>query len=286
MNSLFSLFSHHDVLNIHKILGFGCLAHYGYRFSNKLLYGSMFFESSNSNSISTYISPLVHLTLSMSSFIFSVPTHRFNSKAIIWRELQLHNIIFSSRSVCMMYHALFFKELNALYYFSRLGIVLFHHYLADLVTIKYQKDNKTTTRDIPYDTKNTLIPYLNKKFYAMSQLFATSTILLSDNCENGFSIMFPIQLSTFLMTLVRKNIIGNNTWHILYAMSLCVPYILNRNSINNGNDKFFPSVIYAFCRLFLGFDKYINMSFLTYYYINIKHINQIFSSNILNIKNN
>ena len=106
-----SLFSSHDVLNIHKILGFGCLAHYGYRFYNKLLYGSMLFESSNS--ISTYVTPMVHLSLSLSSFMFSVPTYRFNSKAIIWRELQLHNIIFTSRSVCMMYHALFFKELNA-----------------------------------------------------------------------------------------------------------------------------------------------------------------------------
>ena len=277
-----SLFSSHDVLNIHKILGFGCLAHYGYRFYNKLLYGSMLFESSNS--ISTYVTPMIHLSLSLSSFMFSVPTYRFNSKAIIWRELQLHNIIFTSRSVCMMYHALLFKELNAFYYSSRLGIVMFHHYLADLATAKHQKDNKTTTRDIPYDTKNTLIPYLNKKFYAISQLFATSCILLSNNCDNGFSIMFPIQLSTFLMTLVRKNIISNNTWHILYAMSLCVPYVLNRNVINTGNNKFYASIIYAFCRLFLGLDKYINMSFLTYYYINMKHVNQIFSSYILNIK--
>jgi hypothetical protein len=280
-----SLFSSHDILNIHKILGFGCLAHYGYRFSNKLLYGNMLFESPYS--ISTYISPMVHLSLSLSSFIFTIPTHRFNSKAIIWRELQLHNIIFTSRSVCMMYHALFFKEINSLYFLSRLGIVMFHHYFADLATAKYQKDNKTTTRDIPYDTKNTWIPYLNKKFYAISQLLATSAILLSDNCDNGFFIMFPIQLSTFLMTLVRKNIISNNTWHILYAMSLSVPYLLNLNiikPINTENNKFYASIIYVFFRLFLRFDKYINMIFLTFYYINIEHINQIFSSYILNIK--
>ena len=282
-----SLFSSHDILNVHKILGFGCLAHYGYRFYNKFVYGSMLFESSNS--ILTYISPMIHLTLSLSSFIFTIPTHRFNSKAIIWRELQLHNIIFTSRSVCMMYHALFFKEINALYFCSRLGIVLFHHYLADLATVKYQKDNKTTTRDIPYDTKNTMIPYVNKKFYAISQLLATSAILLSDNCDNGFFIMFPIQLSTFLMTLVRKNIISNNTWHILYAMSLSVPYLLNLNiikPINTENNKFYASIIYVFFRLFLRFDKYINMIFLTYYYINIKQINQAFTSYILNINNN
>ena len=272
-----SLFSSHDILNIHKILGFGCLAHYGYRFYNKFVYGSMLFESSNS--ILTYISPMIHLTLSLSSFIFTIPTHRFNSKAIIWRELQLHNIIFTSRSVCMMYHAMFFKDINALYFCSRLGIVIFHHYLADMATAKYQKDNKTTTRDIPYDTKNTWIPYVNKKFYAISQLLATSAILLSDNCDNGFFIMFPIQLSTFLMTLVRKNIISNNTWHILYAMSLSVPYLLNLNiikPINTENNKFYASIIYVLFRLFFRLDKYINMIFLTYYYINVKHINQIF----------
>lgn len=272
-----SLFSSHDILNVHKILGFGCLAHYGYRFYNKFVYGSMLFESSNS--ILTYISPMIHLTLSLSSFIFTIPTHRFNSKAIIWRELQLHNIIFTSRSVCMMYHAMFFKDINALYFCSRLGIVIFHHYLADMATAKYQKDNKTTTRDIPYDTKNTWIPYVNKKFYAISQLLATSAILLSDNCDNGFFIMFPIQLSTFLMTLVRKNIISNNTWHILYAMSLSVPYLLNLNiikPINTENNKFYASIIYVLFRLFFRLDKYINMIFLTYYYINVKHINQIF----------
>ena len=169
--------------------------------------------------------------------------------------------------------------INDLYFCSRLGIVIFHHYLADMATAKYQKDNKTTTRDIPYDTKNTWIPYVNKKFYAISQLLATSAILLSDNCDNGFFIMFPIQLSTFLMTLVRKNIISNNTWHILYAMSLSVPYLLNLNiikPINTENNKFYASIIYVLFRLFFRLDKYINMIFLTYYYINVKHINQIF----------
>ena len=91
------------------------------------------------------------------------------------------------------------------------------------------------------------------------------------------------------MTLVRKNIISNNTWHILYAMSLSVPYLLNLNiikPINTENNKFYASIIYVFFRLFLRFNKYINMIFLTYYYINIKQINQAFTSYILNINNN
>ena len=217
----------------------------------------------NDTSTITYLSPMVHLTLSLSSFIFSVPVYRFHSKAIIWRELQLHNIIFTSRSVCMMYHTLFFKELNPWYYYSRLAIVLIHHYLADVVTEKYQHKDKTTTRDIPYDTKSTLIPYLNKKYYAVSQLLATCGILLSSSYDTGFGIMFPIQFSTFLMTLVRKNIISNNSWHILYALSLGTAIMLNIENVGGANDKFYPSILFVVCRLFFGMDKYLNMILLT-----------------------
>jgi hypothetical protein len=179
-----SLFTHHDIMNIHKIMGFGCLTHYGIRFYYKFMYGSMFFEK---NYMLTYISPIIHLSLSLSSFLFPVPKYRFDSKVIIWRELQLHNIIFTSRSVCMMYHCLFFKELNSYYYYSRLGIILIHHYLADIITEKYQQKDKTTTRDIPQDTNNKLLKNITKKYYAISQLIATSNLLLSTNHENGFS---------------------------------------------------------------------------------------------------
>lgn len=259
-----SLITHHDILNIHKILGVGCLAHYGIRFYYKIVYGTMFFEK---NHILTYISPMIHLSLSLSSFLFPVPKYRFDSKVIIWRELQLHNIIFTSRSVCMMYHCLFFKKINSLYYYSRLGIILIHHYLADIIIKKYQQKDKTTTRDIPQDTNNKLLKNITKKYYAISQLIATSNLLLSTNHENGFSIMLPIQLSTFLMTLVRKNIISNNSWHIYYALSLAFPYLLNLNGIlNKNNSQFNISILYVISRLGLDINKYLNMILLTSVY--------------------
>ncbi len=257
-----NLFTEHDKYHIHKVLGFGCLSHFVYRFYNKLTYGIMFVD----NSPYTYISPLIHLSLSLSSFLFHVPTYRFQSKAIIWRELQLHNIIFTSRSVFMIYHAMYFKDLNALYYYTRLGIILIHHYLADLVSDKYKYEDKTTTRDIPIDTDNENISYFVKKYYAISQLIATGNLLLSNKVENGFMIIFPIQLSTFLMTLVRKNKINNNTWHIFYALSLAVPYILNYRNINLQNNQFFPIIFYAYSRIVLETDKYINMIWLTVLY--------------------
>ncbi len=48
-----SLITSHDYLNIHKIMGFGCLIHYGYRFSLKILYNDMY--------LTPNIYPLFHL---------------------------------------------------------------------------------------------------------------------------------------------------------------------------------------------------------------------------------
>jgi len=265
-----SLFTNHDVFNVHKVLGFGCLLHYGYRIYNKLIYGTMFFDP---HSMVTYIAPLAHLTLSLSSFIFHVPKNRFNTKAIIWKELQLHNIIFTSRSVCMMYHALFMPQINMhVYIYSRLGIVVLHHVLADIVTRHYQVQDKTTTRDIPYDTDSIMVKYINKKYYAISQLMALYGMLVSKDCDNGLLVMFPIQLSAFLMTLVRKNIISNNMWHIVYGTTLAIPYITNVSNIHNDNRIYLP-FMFILSRLIFKCDKYVNMLIISIsltYYENMK----------------
>jgi hypothetical protein len=258
MTIISKLFSHGDYLNIHKILGFGCLFNYFLRFYYKYNYGTMFLD---------YYTPLFHLGLSLSSFIFKVPIIRLNTKTIIWKELQLHNIIFTSRSIFIIYHSLLFKS-SKLFYLSKLGIIAGHHYLADLISNKYQNNYKTTTRNIPYNTDNELLIYLNKKFYAISQIIATTTLLTTTNADNGFLIMFPIQLSTFLMTLVRKDIISNNSWHYLYSLSLLVPYLLNTNMINTKNsEKIFINLFHIFMRLYLQSNKYMNMGLITYYLI-------------------
>ena len=260
-----SLITSHDYLNIHKIMGFGCLIHYGYRFSLKLLYNDMEFKQN--------LYPLIHLGLSLSSFIFKVPTHRYLSKTIIWKELQLHNIIFTSRSVFMMYHALFFNnDNNYKYYISRLLIIIIHHYIADLITIKYQNKELTTTRDITFDIDNKFLIKINKYFYSISQIIATTTLLLSTNPDNSFCIMFPIQLSAFLMTLVRKQIISNNQWHYIYTGSLIIPYLLNINGVmtDNNNIRIF-TILHILLRFGLNTNKYFNMSILTFGYLFLKH---------------
>jgi len=252
-----------DVMHMHKIMGFGCLAHYGIRFYWKLKYGSMFFSP-------TDISPLIHLGLSLSSFLFKVPTLRLSSKAIIWKELQLHNIIFTSRSVMMMYHSMLFKEIGYFYYFVRLGIIGLHHYLADVVSNKYQNNDKTTVRDIPFNSNNKNFITLNKKIYASSQIIATTNLLISTSPDSGFIIMFPVQLSAFLMTLVRKGFITNNQWHFLYSLSIFIPFAINYRIINN-NDKFHLIILHIISRLILRTNKYANFAMITILYKFVKY---------------
>jgi len=271
------LTTEHDKYHLHKILGFGCLFHYNLRIYYKFMYGTMFFTP---NSLITNITPFVHLGLSFSSFIFHVPKYRYDSKIIIWKELQLHNIIFVSRSASMMLFSLFITNTSRINYIYKLLIIMGHHLLADYVSAKFINNNKTTTRDIT-DYENKYYNYIIKKFYAISQTFALSALLLNDNnitdhiglYENSFLIMYPIQLSTFLMTLVRKQIISNNTWHLLYSMSLLYPYIFNFMNPTI-NDKYLLKIslglLYSYSRICLRLNKYFCMTAITLnYYTNL-----------------
>jgi hypothetical protein len=113
------------------------------------------------------------------------------------------------------------------HFVARMVIVTATHYAADLVTNAYQDLGRTTTRDMPWGADvPAWIPLLAKKFYAVCQLFATTALLCQGTqlLDGAFSIMFPIQISTFLMTLVRKSLLTGTQWHMLYALSLSVVF--------------------------------------------------------------
>jgi hypothetical protein len=76
--------------------------------------------------------------------------------------------------------------------------------------------------------------------------------------------MFPIQLSTFLMTLVRKSIISNISWHICYGISLLSPFLIVINSNNKEIRKFevakiYLPILYVIFRLQYNMNKYYLM---------------------------
>jgi hypothetical protein len=92
--------------------------------------------------------------------------------------------------------------------------------MADAVTARYRSDNQNTTmRDMPFD------PRINEDEQRKIILMQSSqqigaTLYMFGNLDSCFSPMFAIQLAAFLMTLVRKNIIDSNMWHLIYNVSL------------------------------------------------------------------
>jgi hypothetical protein len=90
---------------------------------------------------------------------------------------------------------------------------------ADIVT-HYYKDG-TTMRGMQFDEN---VPDEKKQnitlFHSKMQLCASTYML--GNIDSAFSPLFAIQFSSFLMTLVRKNIIKKNHWHLLYGLSLMI----------------------------------------------------------------
>jgi len=216
---LMRLFSNHDKMHHHKFLGFLVLLHYMYRLGCIPVYGNMqwFHESQL-----TPMAILLHLTLSCSALQFHVPVKRTGLKPMIYREFLLHSILFAARALLVMV-VCYLQPPGYLY--LRTATVLFMHFLADKVSEKYGAHVSKTMRGMPYSSE---IPEWFKnimyKYYAVCQFFATYGCM-SGHMDAVFLTVLPIQLAAFLMTLVRKNLISCNTWHIWYAGSLALNWV-------------------------------------------------------------
>lgn len=211
------------IQNPHKILGYSALVHFAYRYTIFLRQGNMGFNGYFLNVCVI----LLHFTLSMSSFLFPVRSNRIFTNQIIWRELQLHNIVFTIRSCSVFVYCMYLDRPNTM---VRFGLVIGSHLLADLVSWKYGKGN--TMRDMAWD--NLWIKPAFDHFYAISQFGATCALLMAPRdyvLDYSFIILLPIQLSTFLMTLRLKGIIGNLAWHFAYSGSLLVVYHVGYNCV-------------------------------------------------------
>lgn len=159
-------------------------------------------------------------------------------------------------------------------------------------------NEKTTTRDINWENIPDTSKVIIKKYYAICQILAINALVLTDNdkkgsgaIESAFLIMFPIQLSTFLMTLVRKSIISNISWHIFYGLSLLSPFLIVINTMNmiDASDdnasaygknnlevaKVFLPILYVIFRLQYGMDKYYLMSHVFALHMYIQYRNRL-----------
>ena len=228
------LLTMHDFYHIHAFLGFTCLFHFLYRIILVTIYGSAFFD----NNIDILFI-LLHLFLNLTSFYFDLNKRRNFYKPLIWDEFRFHSLLFVARHViCTINHYImpdiWFKyNLNIL-------VILLTNKLASIITDKYGNINDRTTNKMPYpsDLDEERIK-ITKLFYTSAQFGASCFAIYGDKTL-CFMPLLGIQISPFMMTLIKKNKIITNTYHLVYSLGLYINYpiwlIICFNNLYNNND--------------------------------------------------
>ena len=229
------LITHEDKFHIHKFMGVASLLNYFYLFFDCFYSGATATLTLRRADSPAFIAlTWVHTALSLSALQFLIPRTRTGILPMIWQEFRAHSIIFAVRSflIINLLHLLQHMHLNISSWLIRTACVLVAMKLADIST-RYLRENRkeTTTATMPYwsDCSPRLQTWL-KYFYTHSQFMATLTCLFS-NAPYILAVAFPIQIASFLMTLVRKNIIPAFWYHALYAGSLLIVYLINAADI-------------------------------------------------------
>ena len=232
---------------IHKYMGVFVLLHFTFRYYQMYFGDPTAGFGSIGNSIGRrpgIIAPLClipHAILSLSSLIFhTVPKERVVGKPMIWQEYRMHNIIFAMRSLVTTGltwlsiakgHSPAFRNLALV---GCSASVLVANWAADEGTKRLRVDTReSTTATMPYwDGCSISTQKRFKSFYAYCQFMATLACLSVGNPAWCLAVLFPIQLASLLMTLVRKGIISTKGYHIGYTISLIMPFFVGIRSMS------------------------------------------------------
>jgi ferredoxin-NADP reductase len=256
------LVTHEDKLHIHKSMGVISLLNYFYLLFDCFYSGAEAEITLRSVDGSFIGLTWVHTILSLSALQFLIPRTRTGILPMIWQEFRAHSIVFAVRS---------FLIINALYFFFnskeeststaaiavRLAFVLFAMKMADFSTEHLRENRKeTTTASMPYWSDcPASIQSMIKYFYTHSQFMATIVCLFAE-IPYILAVAFPIQIASFLMTLVRKNIISAFWYHMFYGGSLLIVYLINLADV-----KLYPIVLLGialiYARVNLKLNKYV-----------------------------
>jgi ferredoxin-NADP reductase len=252
-NKISKLVTHEDKFHIHKTMGVISLLNYFYLFFD-CFYSGATATLTIRKVDSTFIGlTWLHSALSLSALQFLIPRTRTGILPMIWQEFRAHSIIFAVRSfliINMLYFSMLYpvnpnpnpdsihktpppQSLNPgtniiAHMLIRTTSVLLSMKLADISTRQFRENRKeTTTATMPYWSNcNPRLQTMIKYFYTHSQFMATTACLFS-HVPYILAVAFPIQVASFLMTLVRKNIISAFWYHVLYGGSLLTVYLIN-----------------------------------------------------------
>jgi hypothetical protein len=252
--NLNKLITKEDPNYLHKFLGIFSLGNYIYRYYLLIFYGSMFLNTKLDLGIIA-----LHGCLSISSLIFHIPQKRHIKLPMIYPEFRLHSIAFGLRSVSCCFLDYYGGKYKL---YAKMWICILTMIAADIITKKKAQKDDSTMRAMPYDEKT---PENDKKnitqFHSNQQIGATLFMLL--NIDSAFSPLFAIQFAAFLMTLVRKNIIKANTWHLLYSWSLLINiFVLKTIPVSLSLKIMILGFCFKYLRIKMRINKYLAWSII------------------------
>lgn len=159
---------------------------------------------------------------------------------MIWREFQLHSILFSCRHVFLTIITLLelwptnlIKDYKKLALLSeciiKYLIIIGFIKVAAIITEKYGDKNKRTTNAMPYPENMKEYQIEKIKYeYAKKQFGATILAVFSGELGSSlnFAPLYAIQSAPFMMTLVRKGKCDTIHYHRIYSATLLYPLYL------------------------------------------------------------
>ena len=211
--SITKLVTKEDPFHIHKTLGILSISNFIYRYyyvySKDGTLG--YLEPTNFN----ILTMLIHFLLAFSAIQFRVPSKRIDGKPfIIYREYQLHAILFTGRCLLVYLFAIWnLQRYNWL-------MIITVHVAVDLVTLYHGKDGVTAVRHTGTYIDN--YDYIGRRLFSYYQLLALGSHLIPNKhmADLGFNTLIAIQSSAFLMTLYKKRIIRGRTHRAIYGLAL------------------------------------------------------------------
>ncbi|CAJ1942338.1 unnamed protein product [Cylindrotheca closterium] len=228
------LFTKEDPIGIHKYAGLFCLFHFAFRYL-QTWFGDPSAGFGTRQGLGSSPLPLLclipHTLLSLSSLLFhTVPRERIVGRPMIWQEFRAHNIIFGIRSILATlaaWTAIRFPQTRTLVTCFSCGVVLLSMYLANMATEQLRDNSlESTTATMPYWEGCSVKTQRHIKiFYALCQFMATMACCITWNPAWPLVCLFPIQIASLLMTLVRKGLLSTKGYHLAYGLSLCLPFL-------------------------------------------------------------
>lgn len=216
-NSLLKLlFTNEDHWNVHKLIGVACLLSYAIRMT--AVASDMGFRSSPQH---TLLTVLLHTMLHVTSFQFKIPSRRIKGGTRIWPEYRWHSLCFALRNLLMI--SLFWYEQTfgsgPLYWASEL--IVFGNMAAVDIASAYQRGLRSDT------IRNLDTPRYIKYLFSSQQFLATSTFLFGPRCYSiHFMNALIIQITPFIMTLQRKNLVSPKFVMIVYGSLLIGAFLI------------------------------------------------------------